>query len=72
MTPPREDWQREAVEAGLVVGDNVTKKTRLLVAADPDTMSGKAKKAHQYGVPIVHPQGYRSMLAGMAASAHAR
>ncbi len=40
---------------------------RLLVAADPDTMSGKAKKARQYGVPIVHPVAYRDMLADLAA-----
>lgn len=62
MIPPREDWQREALAAGLQVGDGVTKKTRLLVAADPDSMSGKAKKARQYGIPIVHPEAYRGML----------
>ena len=63
MSPPREQWQREALAAGLIVGDNVTKKTRLLVAADPDSLSGKAKKARQYGIPIVHPSAYRDMLA---------
>ncbi len=45
-----------------MVGDAVNKRTRLLIAADPDSMSGKAKKARQYGVPIVHPQAYRAML----------
>jgi NAD-dependent DNA ligase len=33
---------------------SVTKKScDLLVAADPSSMSGKAQKAHQYGVPIM-------------------
>lgn len=62
MSPPREIWEVGAVTHGLVVGDNVTKRTRLLVAADPDSMSGKAKKARQYGVPIVHPTAYQAML----------
>jgi DNA polymerase-3 subunit epsilon len=68
MTPPREDWQREAAAAGLTVGENVTKKTRLLVAADPDSMSGKAKKARQLQIPIVHPTAYQGMLAGLTAT----
>jgi DNA polymerase-3 subunit epsilon len=44
-TPPREDRQRDAAAAGLAVGDSVTRKTRLLVAAGPDSMSGEARKA---------------------------
>jgi DNA polymerase-3 subunit epsilon len=62
MTPAREEWEAGAEAAGLVVGEGVNKRTRLLIAADPDSMSGKAKKARQYGVPIVHPQAYRAML----------
>ncbi|WP_292708318.1 BRCT domain-containing protein [Microbacterium sp. 67-17] len=31
----------------------VTKKVRLVVAADPDSLSGKARKARDYGIPIV-------------------
>jgi DNA polymerase-3 subunit epsilon len=61
MAPAREQWQAEAEAAGLVVGDTVSKKTRLLVAADPDSMSGKAEKARRYGIPVVHPQAYRAM-----------
>jgi DNA polymerase-3 subunit epsilon len=67
-SPPREDRQRDAAAAGLAVGENVTRKTRLLVAADPDSMSGKAKKARQYQVPIVHPAAYQEMLAGLKAN----
>jgi DNA polymerase-3 subunit epsilon len=62
MNPPREHWQAEAEAAGLKVGSNVTKRTRLLVAADPDSASGKAEKARQYGIPIVHPAAYKKML----------
>jgi DNA polymerase-3 subunit epsilon len=58
MRESREYWQDHARALGLVAGDGVTKKTRLLVAADPDTLSGKAKKARQYGIPVVHPAGY--------------
>lgn len=62
MRPDREEWQEQARQFGLRVGERVTKKTRLLVAADPDTMSGKAKKARQYGIPIVHPSGYLRLV----------
>ncbi|MGN9805508.1 exonuclease domain-containing protein [Micromonospora sp. L32] len=68
MEPPRWEWEEEARAAGLQVGNTVTKKTRLLVAADPDTMSGKAKKAHQYAIPIVHPTAYQKLLAGLTAA----
>lgn len=62
MRPDREQWEEQARQLGLRVGDGVTKKTRLLVAADPDSMSGKAKKARQYRIPIVHPSGYLRLV----------
>ncbi|HWI62997.1 MAG TPA: exonuclease domain-containing protein [Symbiobacteriaceae bacterium] len=43
-----------AARHGLTVTEAVTKKLDLLVAADPFTQSGKAKKARQYGIPVVH------------------
>lgn len=39
--------------AGLVVARGVTKSLDLLVLADPHSMSGKAKKARQYGTRIL-------------------
>lgn len=48
----RDEWVAEIAAAGLASG-GVTKSTRLLVAADPDSMSGKAAKARQYGIPVV-------------------
>lgn len=42
-----------ATEAGLIVASGVTKKLDLLVVADPNTQSGKAKKAREYGTRIL-------------------
>ena len=61
MDPDCEQWHAGAEAAGLVVGDTVNKRTRLLVAADPGSRSGQATKARQYGVPVVHPVAYRAM-----------
>ena len=48
MTHPREVIEALLVERGLRVG-GLTQQTRLLVAADPDSLSGKAKKARLQG-----------------------
>jgi len=50
----RELAEELATKAGLVVGDSVTKKLDLLVLADSHSQSGKAKKARQYGIRIMH------------------
>lgn len=50
----REQAESLAQEAGLSVRDSVTRKLDLLVVADPHSQSGKAKKARQYGVRILH------------------
>jgi DNA polymerase-3 subunit epsilon len=49
----RELAEKLAAGAGLAVQATVTKRLDLLVVADPDTQSGKAKKARQYGVRIM-------------------
>ncbi|MEU7820801.1 exonuclease domain-containing protein [Catellatospora sp. NPDC049133] len=61
----RELWEERARIAGLTVGRTVTRTTRLLVAADPDTMSGKARQARRHRVPIVHPGAFLSMLVAL-------
>lgn len=43
-----------AAHKGMIVAESVTKKLDLLVVADPLTQSGKAKKARQYGIRIIH------------------
>jgi DNA polymerase-3 subunit epsilon len=49
----RELAERIAAEHGMIVKNSVTKNLDLLVVADPDTMSGKAKKARQYGIRMI-------------------
>lgn len=53
-----------AVAAGLIVG-GVTKATVVLVAADPDSMSGKAKKARQYHIPIITEHRFNQLVADL-------
>ena len=62
---PREVWEARARAAGLLVHHSVTRATRLLVAADVDTMSGKARKAREYGVPVVHLATFATMVEGL-------
>lgn len=49
----RDELKVAAEKLGLKVASSVTKKTRLVVAADPDSLSGKAQKARVLGIPIV-------------------
>ncbi|MFE0147843.1 exonuclease domain-containing protein [Nonomuraea sp. NPDC059007] len=63
MSGGRELWEERARQAGCVPHPNVTKRVRLLVAADPDTMSGKARKARAYDIPIVTPDAFARMTA---------
>jgi DNA polymerase-3 subunit epsilon len=51
-----------AEHAGMVVAPRVTKKLDMLVVADPDSLSGKARKAHEYGVRIVAETAFWSMI----------
>ena len=62
MARPREWWETQAAAAGLRVQPNVSKKTRLVVAADPDSQSGKAAKARVYGIPIVTEEAFGRLL----------
>ena len=52
----RSQAERFANEAGLLVSDNVTRGLDLLVVADPDTLSGKARKARSLGTRIMAQQ----------------
>jgi DNA polymerase-3 subunit epsilon len=58
----REIAQELAETAGMVVAPRVTKKLDILVVADPDSLSGKAKKAREYGVRIVAEAAFWSMI----------
>lgn len=48
----KEHWTGLAHTAGLRVAGHVTKNTTAVIAADPDTMSGKAEAARRHGVPV--------------------
>jgi DNA polymerase III subunit epsilon len=49
----KEELAARLRRAGFTVEDSVTKRTDLLIAADPTSQSGKAEKARRYGIPIV-------------------
>ncbi|MBK9697224.1 MAG: hypothetical protein IPO80_07445 [Propionibacteriaceae bacterium] len=48
-------------DAGLEHG-GVTKATRVVVAADPDSLSSKSKKARDYGIPIVTEAAFEQIF----------
>jgi len=52
MNRGRDEWVATICAAGLTSGA-VTKSTRIVVAAGPDSMSSKAAKARSYGIPVV-------------------
>lgn len=61
----REDrtvWEQRAAAAGFVPHPRVTRQVALLVAADPDTMSQKARQARAYGIPIVTIGTFRKLV----------
>ncbi|GIE88769.1 exonuclease domain-containing protein [Actinoplanes regularis] len=68
LRPPREHLEVDALTHGLRTARKVTKQTRLLVAADPDSLSGVAKLARQYGIPIVTTTAYKAMLEALLAA----
>lgn len=58
----RDDQERLAAEAGMVVKGNVSKKLDILVLADPDSRSGKSKLADELGVrKIAEPVFWRML-----------
>lgn len=62
MPESRDEWERRAVAHGFVPRPAVTKKVKLVVAADPDSLSTKAKRARGYGIPIVDVDRFRTAL----------
>jgi DNA polymerase III subunit epsilon len=62
MRRPRAEWEAELGQRGFVIG-SLTRRTRVLIAADPDSVSGKAKKAREYGVPIINEEALGRLLA---------
>lgn len=67
MNRSRDEWISTICAAGLVSG-GVTKSTRLVVAADPDSQSGKAANARKYGIPVVDEDTFTRFFAAYLSS----
>jgi DNA polymerase III subunit epsilon len=61
MKVERSVWEERSRSAGLVPG-SLVKATKLLVAADPNSLSGKASKAQAYGIPIITEDAFDRLL----------
>jgi len=57
----REEMQEEAVRLGFRTTGSVSGRTRLVVAADVHSLSGKARGARERGIPIVTYAEYRQL-----------
>ena len=64
MRTSREAWTQRLTQAGFVVHPAVTKKVDLVIAEDEDSLSGKARKARKYGIPILSEVQMENYLAG--------
>jgi DNA polymerase-3 subunit epsilon len=58
----RDFAEQMAAEHGMIVKNNVSKVLDYLVVADPDSLSGKAKRAREYGVRILVEPVFWRML----------
>ncbi|MFJ6670544.1 exonuclease domain-containing protein [Actinosynnema sp. NPDC091369] len=72
MDVPRDEWIDRAASAGLVSQGYVTRSTRVVVAADPFTLSSKARRARAYEVPIVSEEDFAGMLARLGVTPPAK
>lgn len=64
MSLAREEIEARAAAAGLVVKSGVSGKLDLLVIADPDSQSGKARKARDLGTRLVAEAAFLQMIGG--------
>lgn len=62
MSRPRADLEVALASAGYRVVGAVSKKVSLVIAADPDSLSGKARKARAYGIPVVGEDYFGRLL----------
>ncbi len=58
----RSQAEKFSTDFGMIVKKSVTKDLDILVLADPDSMSGKAKKARSYGVRLLAEAVYWRMI----------
>ncbi|TFB84113.1 DUF2510 domain-containing protein [Cryobacterium algoricola] len=62
MRRSREAWTIDLQARGYIAGGCISKKVKLVAAADPDSLSGKARKARDYGITIVSEEGLARLL----------
>jgi ATP-dependent DNA helicase PIF1 len=63
----REEMERLALEAGLAPVKSVTKtRCEVLVTAEAGSQSGKARKAQEYGKPVLSADEFLAWLAAMS------
>ncbi|MFR9802546.1 exonuclease domain-containing protein [Pseudonocardia sp. RS010] len=68
MRRGRAEITAEARDAGLTMTTSVSRQTKVVVAADPDSLSGKAKNARLLGVPVVSEETFMRVLAELPRS----
>ncbi|MGH4009543.1 MAG: exonuclease domain-containing protein [Pseudonocardiaceae bacterium] len=67
MKRGRAEIVAQATAAGLQMANSVSRRTSVVVAADPDSLSAKAKDARAYGVPVVNEHTFMRALESMKA-----
>ena len=65
MQRGRAEITAQARAAGLRMTSSVSRRTTVVVAADPDSLSGKARDARACGVPVVNEHVFLRVLAAM-------
>jgi DNA polymerase-3 subunit epsilon len=61
MMPPKAELERLLSRFGISVKSSVSGKTSFVVAADPQSLSGKARRARELGIPIyLAPDVYKA------------
>jgi DNA polymerase-3 subunit epsilon len=65
MQRGRAEITAQARDAGLRMTSAVSRRTTVVVAADPDSLSGKAKDARALGVPVVDEHTFLRVLKHM-------
>jgi DNA ligase (NAD+) len=64
MEYKRKDLQDMVTAQGGTNLDSVTKNLTYLVIADPNSTSGKAKKARELGITLISPEQFLEMVNG--------
>ncbi|MEV4558875.1 DEDDh family exonuclease [Kitasatospora sp. NPDC049285] len=62
----RELLEDRAIEAGLHIAGSVSRLTSLLVTNEPSSWSGKARKAREYGTPVLGEDAFLHLLREVA------